>query len=242
MKRYDLRHLHDDFYDRMAELIDQGLKVGEVGIFLFEVGDFSHIQRSADFIKELGHDLMNSLKFNEVDWTIVVKKVDEATRKARAEAVEKARIEAEQKAAEAAKAAEEKAKAEAAAAEAKAKEEAEAKAKAEEEAKAKAKAEAKAKEEAEKAVANKKAPAKKSADKKPASKKAETPKGDDLTKIKGIGKAYMEKLNSEGIYTVEDVANMTKEQVEMMEEKYSFKGDFKESVADAKKLLKAKAK
>ncbi len=242
MKRYDLRHLHDDFYDRMAELIDQGLKVGEVGIFLFEVGDFSHIQRSADFIKELGHDLMNSLKFNEVDWTIVVKKVDEATRKARAEAVEKARIEAEQKAAEAAKAAEEKAKAEAAAAEAKAKEEAEkaaaeAKAKAEEEAKAKAEAEAKAKEEAAKEAASKKAPAKKAS-----AKKTETPKGDDLTKIKGIGKAYMEKLNSEGIYTVEDVANMTKEQIQMMEEKYSFKGDFKESVADAKKLLQAKAK
>ncbi len=242
MKRYDLRHLHDDFYDRMAELIDQGLKVGEVGIFLFEVGDFSHIQRSANFIKELGHDLMNSLKFNEVDWTIVVKKVDEATRKARAEAVEKARIEAEQKAAEAAKAAEEKAKAEAAAAEAKAKEEAEkaaaeAKAKAEEEAKAKAEAEAKAKEEAAKEAASKKAPAKKAS-----AKKTETPKGDDLTKIKGIGKAYMEKLNSEGIYTVEDVANMTKEQIQMMEEKYSFKGDFKESVADAKKLLQAKAK
>ncbi len=253
MKRYDLRHLHDDFYDRMAELIDQGLKVGEVGIFLFEVGDFSHIQRSADFIKELGHDLMNSLKFNEVDWTIVVKKVDEATRKARAEAIEKARIEAEQKAAEAAKAAEEKAKAEAAAAEAKAKEEAEkaaAEAKAKEEAeaaKAKAEEEAKAKEEAEKAAnakkpADKKAPAKKAADKKTAAKKAETSKGDDLTKIKGIGKAYMEKLNSEGIYTVEDVAKMTKEQIEMMEEKYSFKGDFKESVADAKKLLQAKAK
>ena len=57
MKRYDLRHLKDDFYDRMAELIDQGLNVGEVGIFLFEVGDFSHIQKSADFVRELGHDL-----------------------------------------------------------------------------------------------------------------------------------------------------------------------------------------
>ncbi|HHO65631.1 MAG TPA: hypothetical protein ENJ71_03805 [Epsilonproteobacteria bacterium] len=252
MKRYDLRHLHDDFYDRMGELIDEGLKVGEVGIFLFEVGDFSHIQKSADYIKALGHDLMNSLKFNEVDWTIVVKKVDEETRKARAEAVEKARIEAEQKAAEAAKAAEEKAKAEAAAAEAKAKEEAEkaaaeakakeeaaAKAKAEEE--AKAEAEAKAKEESKKAAA-KKGTDKKEAAKKPAEKKEESPKGDDLTKIKGIGKAYMEKLNSEGIFTIKEVANMTEEQIQMMEEKYSFKGDFKESVADAKKLLKSKAK
>jgi predicted flap endonuclease-1-like 5' DNA nuclease len=248
MKRYDLRHLHDDFYDRMAELIDQGLKTGEVGIFLFEVGDFSHIQKSADFIKSLGHDLMNSLKFNEVDWTIVVKKVDEETRKARAEKIEAARIEAEKRAAEEAKVAEEKAKAEAEAAAAKAKEEAEAKAKEEAdkaaaEAKEKAEAEAKAKAEAEKSAAEEKAEtSKESTPKGKKASKAKAPEGDDLTKVKGIGKAYMEKLNSEGIYTFEDVANMTAEQIQMMEEKYSFKGDFKESVADAKKLLKAKAK
>ena len=84
MKRYDLRHLKDDFYDRMVELIEQGLKVGEVGIFLFEVGDFTSIQKSADVVKATGHELMNSLKFNEVDWTIVVKKVDEATKQERA--------------------------------------------------------------------------------------------------------------------------------------------------------------
>jgi NADH-quinone oxidoreductase subunit E len=76
MKRYDLRELKDNFYDRMLELIDKGLKVEEVGIFMFEVGDFSSIQKSADVIKASGHTLMNSLKFNEVDWTIVVKKVD----------------------------------------------------------------------------------------------------------------------------------------------------------------------
>jgi NADH-quinone oxidoreductase subunit E len=103
MKRYDLRHLHDDFYDRMVELIDQGIKVGEVGIFLFEVGDFSSIQKSADVIKEAGHDLMNSLKFNEVDWTIVVKKVSPEVQKERAEALAIAKKEAEEKAAEAAK-------------------------------------------------------------------------------------------------------------------------------------------
>ena len=88
MKRYDLRHLKDDFYDRMVELIDKGLKVGEVGIFLFEVGDFSSIQKSADVIKESGHDLMNSLKFNEVDWTIVVKKVSGETKKEHIAALE----------------------------------------------------------------------------------------------------------------------------------------------------------
>ena len=74
MKRYDLRHLKDDFYDRMIELIDSDLKPAEVGIFLFEIGDFSPVQKSADIVKEHGHELMNSLKFNEVDWTIVVKK------------------------------------------------------------------------------------------------------------------------------------------------------------------------
>ncbi len=74
MKRYDLRHLKDNFYDRMIELIENDLKPQEVGIFLFEIGDFSPIQKSADLIKEHGHELMNSLKFNEVDWTIVVKR------------------------------------------------------------------------------------------------------------------------------------------------------------------------
>ena len=105
MKRYDLRHLKDDFYDRMVELIDQGLKVGEVGIFLFEVGDYTSIQKSADVVKATGHDLMNSLKFNEVDWTIVVKKVDEATKQERAAKI----VEAEKAAAESAEAETEKA-------------------------------------------------------------------------------------------------------------------------------------
>ncbi|HSR73270.1 MAG TPA: NADH-ubiquinone oxidoreductase subunit E family protein [Sulfurovum sp.] len=100
MKRYDLRHLKDDFYDRMVELIEQGLKVGEVGIFLFEVGDFTSIQKSADVIKATGHDLMNSLKFNEVDWTIVVKKLSEEDAKSRKEALEATKQEAAESAAE----------------------------------------------------------------------------------------------------------------------------------------------
>ena len=108
MKRYDLRHLHDDFYDRMFELIDKGIKVDEVGIFMFEVGDFSSIQKSADVIKESGHELMNSLKFNEVDWTLVVKKVDAEAAKKSAEAFAIVKKEAEDKEAEAAKIAAEK--------------------------------------------------------------------------------------------------------------------------------------
>ena len=100
MKRYDLRHLKEDFYDRMVELIDQGLKVGEVGIFLFEVGDFSTIQKSADVINATGHEFMNSLKFNEVDWTVVVKKASEDDANARKEALEAANQEAEEPASE----------------------------------------------------------------------------------------------------------------------------------------------
>jgi NADH-quinone oxidoreductase subunit E len=73
MKRYDLRKLGNDFEPRMKELLDAHKK-GEVAIFLFEIGDFSPIQRSADLVKECGYELYNSLKFNEVDWTIVVKK------------------------------------------------------------------------------------------------------------------------------------------------------------------------
>ena len=100
MKRFDVRHLKDDFYDRMVELIEKETAVGEVAIFLFEVGDFSSIQKSADVIKESGHELMNSLKFNEVDWTIVVKKLDAKTQKERQAQYQAAKAEAENSASE----------------------------------------------------------------------------------------------------------------------------------------------
>jgi len=73
MKRYDLRHLKDGFEPRMKELLASH-KAGEVAIFLFEIGDFTPVQRSAGLVNESGYELLNSLKFNEVDWTIVVKK------------------------------------------------------------------------------------------------------------------------------------------------------------------------
>ena len=75
MKRYDLRPLKDNFYDRMLNLMDKDIAEGENAIFLFEIGDFTPIQKSSDAIYEAGYTMMNSLKFNEVDWTIVVKKV-----------------------------------------------------------------------------------------------------------------------------------------------------------------------
>jgi len=100
MVRYDLRHLGDNFYDRMLELIDTGVNIGEVGIFLFEVGDFECIQKSADTIRDSGHDLMNSLKFNEVDWTIVMKKVSDEIKEERLIEIAKAKKEAEERAVE----------------------------------------------------------------------------------------------------------------------------------------------
>jgi len=74
MERYDLRKLKAKFYDRMIEVIEKDAKPGEVIIFMFEVGDFSSVQKSSDIMKELGHQVMNSIKFNEVDWTLVVKR------------------------------------------------------------------------------------------------------------------------------------------------------------------------
>jgi len=74
MKRFDLRPLKEDFYDRMLELLDKDIKSDENAIFLFEIGDFSPIQKVADLMKENKYTLMNSLKFNEVDWTVVIKK------------------------------------------------------------------------------------------------------------------------------------------------------------------------
>ncbi len=98
----------------------------------------------------------------------------------------------------------------------------------------------------------KKAVAKKPAAKKETAKKVETKKaapkaaakaetkGDDLTKIAGIGKVYAGKLNDEGIFTYADVVNMTQAQIDTMEEKYTFKGDFKDAIADAKNFVNGK--
>ncbi|MDQ1298746.1 MAG: NADH-quinone oxidoreductase subunit [Campylobacterota bacterium] len=73
MKRYDLRHLKGAFYDRMGQIMQEEASTKEVLIFLFEIGDFTPIQKSADLVKAKGYELINSLKFNEADWTIVVK-------------------------------------------------------------------------------------------------------------------------------------------------------------------------
>ncbi|EAI4447652.1 MULTISPECIES: NADH-ubiquinone oxidoreductase subunit E family protein [unclassified Campylobacter] len=73
MRRVDLRKSQDLFKD--LEQIIQNAYMGEVLVVLFEIGDFSSVEKSFAFIKEQNCELLNSLKFNQVDWTIVFKKV-----------------------------------------------------------------------------------------------------------------------------------------------------------------------
>lgn len=75
MERFDLRHLKNDFYTRMLELMDKQISEGETAIIIFEIGDFENVQKSADIVYESGYTLMNSIKYTEVDWTLVIKKV-----------------------------------------------------------------------------------------------------------------------------------------------------------------------
>lgn len=74
MKRYDLRPYKNDFYSRLEEIIDKEMEINEVSIILFEIIDFSNVEKSASFVKSKGATLMNSIRFNEVDWTLVIKK------------------------------------------------------------------------------------------------------------------------------------------------------------------------
>lgn len=79
MKRYDLRNHGENFIPRLVELMNSEISQDENGIFLFEIGDFTAIQNVADTVKENSWTLMNSLKFNEVDWTVVIKKSQDQT-------------------------------------------------------------------------------------------------------------------------------------------------------------------
>jgi len=74
MKRFDLRPLKNEFLPKMVELINKEIAEGENAIVMFEIGDFSGVQASADCVRENNWTLMNSIKFNEVDWTLVIKK------------------------------------------------------------------------------------------------------------------------------------------------------------------------
>lgn len=72
MRRVDLRKSQNLFQD-LKNIIDDAC-IGEVLVVLFEIGDFSNVEKSFAFVKEQNCELLNSLKFNQVDWTIVIKK------------------------------------------------------------------------------------------------------------------------------------------------------------------------
>lgn len=72
MRRVDLRKSQNLFQD-LKNIIDYAY-MGEVLVVLFEIGDFSNVEKSFAFVKEQNCELLNSLKFNQVDWTIVIKK------------------------------------------------------------------------------------------------------------------------------------------------------------------------
>ncbi len=70
----------------------------------------------------------------------------------------------------------------------------------------------------------------------PSAKKSDS-QGDDLTKLPGVGKVYAAKLNDMGIKTFEDIVNVSDEQLDTIVNEHKFKGDFKEVIAEAKKLV-----
>lgn len=72
MRRVDLRKSPDLFKDMKESFAS--MKEGEVLVVLFKIGDFSDVEKSFAFVEEAGLLMMNSLKFNQVDWTITVKK------------------------------------------------------------------------------------------------------------------------------------------------------------------------
>jgi hypothetical protein len=41
---------------------------------MFEMGDFSAVQKSADLVEGLYSTLLSSIRYNQVDWMVVAKK------------------------------------------------------------------------------------------------------------------------------------------------------------------------
>ena len=72
MRRIDLRGRKDLFADMAKEI--ENMYEGEVVIVIFEIGDFSNVDKSYEFVHEQGCELLNSLKWNQADWEIVFKK------------------------------------------------------------------------------------------------------------------------------------------------------------------------
>ncbi|MDR1554661.1 MAG: NADH-ubiquinone oxidoreductase subunit E family protein [Campylobacteraceae bacterium] len=72
MKRYDLRGYKNGFKAKFFEILEKSAQE-EVLIFVFEIVSDGKLKDIIDTIREKNCEVLNSLKFNEVDWTIVVR-------------------------------------------------------------------------------------------------------------------------------------------------------------------------
>ncbi|MDR0580158.1 MAG: NADH-ubiquinone oxidoreductase subunit E family protein [Campylobacteraceae bacterium] len=75
MRRYDLRNYKSDFKTRALEILDESAKE-EVLIFIFESTTDEQLRDLVSAMREKNADVLNSLKFNEVDWTVTVRVKD----------------------------------------------------------------------------------------------------------------------------------------------------------------------
>ena len=73
MKRVDLRHLKSEFLSTLGQQI-KASEPDEVVIFLFDICDYSGVDKAVNLAYNLNCEVMNSLKFNQVDWTLTIKK------------------------------------------------------------------------------------------------------------------------------------------------------------------------
>ena len=73
MRRVDIRHLKGEFLSTLGQQI-KASEPGEVVIFLFEIGDYSSVEKAVNLAYNLNCEVMNSLKFNQVDWALTIKK------------------------------------------------------------------------------------------------------------------------------------------------------------------------
>ncbi|MDR2341536.1 MAG: NADH-ubiquinone oxidoreductase subunit E family protein [Campylobacteraceae bacterium] len=72
MRRYDLRGYKNDFKKRALEILDESAEK-EVLIFIFENTANEQLKDFINAMRDKNADVLNSLKFNEVDWTITVR-------------------------------------------------------------------------------------------------------------------------------------------------------------------------
>lgn len=76
MRRVDLRGFGSKFLGELDEHMSKAV-TREVIIFIFEIGDFTPVESAISHANDKGYELMNSLKFNQTDWTLVLKKASD---------------------------------------------------------------------------------------------------------------------------------------------------------------------